>query len=289
MLNFLNKLSSRLLPIFILVIFLLPSLGFAQTGGPGISWNDQVVYESVGGSNFTSASVAVSGLQNPSSLLVLVLADANDNFDPAESIINVGVPPGSGVMNFNASGFPEGTFFIPVVVDASSFVGQTFNPFTDAGNFQTFVLGQVAFSAASGPNTTTTAGTNTPITTTSTTATVTQTAGSIGLSEYHPANQIENPLGQDFDIIDFLQKVFANLVKVAIPIIVIFTIYTGFLFVEARGNKEKLKTARENFLYLVVGALIILGSWTIAEALKGTVDALNQPVSFISVIISSLV
>lgn len=83
---------------------------------------------------------------------------------------------------------------------------------------------------------------------------------------------IVNPLGVDFDIINFFNQLFKNFVKIALPFLVIFTIYSGFLFVAARGNEEKLSEAKKNFLYVIIGAALVFGSWTIAHVLKGTVD-----------------
>ncbi len=99
-------------------------------------------------------------------------------------------------------------------------------------------------------------------------------------------NSIDNPLGQEFDILLFLQKLFANLVKITLPFLVIFLIYSGFLFVEAQGNEEKLAAAKKNFLYVVIGGIVILGAWTIAMALKGTVEQLEEPISLLEVIIN---
>ncbi|WP_230687680.1 hypothetical protein, partial [Streptococcus pneumoniae] len=70
------------------------------------------------------------------------------------------------------------------------------------------------------------------------------------------------------DIIAFLQKLFRTVVKIALPFLVLFAVYSGFMFVEARGNVEKLEEARKNFFYVIIGALIIFASWTIATVIK---------------------
>ena len=56
-------------------------------------------------------------------------------------------------------------------------------------------------------------------------------------------------------------------------------IWSGFLFVTARGSDEKLSTAKKAFAYAVIGAAIVLGAFVIEQALQGTVDQLriNQP------------
>ena len=57
---------------------------------------------------------------------------------------------------------------------------------------------------------------------------------------------IANPLGEDMDILDFLKRLFVNMVKIAFPFLVLFMMYAGFMFIEARGNEEKLKKAKKN-------------------------------------------
>jgi hypothetical protein len=52
-------------------------------------------------------------------------------------------------------------------------------------------------------------------------------------------------------------------------------IYSGFLFVFARGNSEKLGKAKDALLYTLIGAAILLGSWAIAEMIQATVTGLS--------------
>jgi hypothetical protein len=56
------------------------------------------------------------------------------------------------------------------------------------------------------------------------------------------------------------------MMKIGIPAAAIFLIYTGFLFVSARGDETKLKTAKEMFKYTVIGTAIITGAYFIASA-----------------------
>ena len=51
-------------------------------------------------------------------------------------------------------------------------------------------------------------------------------------------------------------------------------IYSGFLFVAARGNSEKLTKAKDTLLYTIIGAAILLGAWAIATMISSTVLAL---------------
>jgi hypothetical protein len=97
---------------------------------------------------------------------------------------------------------------------------------------------------------------------------------------------LSNPLGTNFDIINFLDQLFTNFVKIAFPFLVLFMVYSGFLFVEARGNEQKLAAAKQNLFYVVVGALIVFSSWTIAHAIKGTVNQLSYATKVLTDIIN---
>src|SRR3989338_122668 len=63
-------------------------------------------------------------------------------------------------------------------------------------------------------------------------------------------------------------------IKTGLPVIALAIVYSGFLFVEARGNAEKLNKAKKALLYTMVGAAILLGSWAIAKLISETVLAL---------------
>lgn len=91
----------------------------------------------------------------------------------------------------------------------------------------------------------------------------------------------DNPACQEFDVMMFLQKLFSNLVKIAIPILVLFIIYSGFKFVEAQGNEKKIEEARKIFTSVIIGGVVILAAWTIAMAIKGTINNLEASLPFI--------
>ena len=60
---------------------------------------------------------------------------------------------------------------------------------------------------------------------------------------------------------------------IATPIIVLFIIYAGFLYVTARGNAEQTKQATKALTYAIIGGVILLGSVAIAEIVKNVVEA----------------
>ncbi len=86
---------------------------------------------------------------------------------------------------------------------------------------------------------------------------------------------INSPLNRAFSTIpDLIAGFLKALVMVALPIISLFIVYTGFLFVKARGNSKELATAKMNFFYVMIGAVLILGAWLIANLLGSTVSQL---------------
>ena len=87
--------------------------------------------------------------------------------------------------------------------------------------------------------------------------------------------ELSNPLVGIDTIGDFIKNIFDLILKVGIPIVALFIIYSGFLFVAAQGNSEKLKKAKETFIYTIIGAAILLGAWVIAQAVSGTVSELS--------------
>jgi hypothetical protein len=69
----------------------------------------------------------------------------------------------------------------------------------------------------------------------------------------------------------FLSAALEAMVRIALPIITVFVVYSGFLFVTAQGNQSKLEDAKRNFFYVVLGALLILSAWILANLIGGTV------------------
>jgi len=57
---------------------------------------------------------------------------------------------------------------------------------------------------------------------------------------------------------------------VSVPIIVFFVIYSGFLFVVARGNPETLDRAKKALLYAIIGGVIIAGASAIGIIVQNT-------------------
>ena len=89
--------------------------------------------------------------------------------------------------------------------------------------------------------------------------------------------KILNPLGPNTNTIDqLIGIVLEKAIIIGIPIIALAVIYSGFLFVAARGNSERLTKAKDTLLYTLIGAAILLGSWAIAQMIQATVTALKS-------------
>lgn len=95
------------------------------------------------------------------------------------------------------------------------------------------------------------------------------TSGGAASVEY-----LKNPIKVN-SIIDFIKAIIDALIKIAIPIIALAIIYSGFLFVSARGNTEKLEAAKRTFIYTLLGAAILLGAWALAQIISETVSAIT--------------
>lgn len=65
-------------------------------------------------------------------------------------------------------------------------------------------------------------------------------------------------------------------IPIGATVAVLAIIYSGFLFVTAQGNDEKLKLAKYTFFGAIIGGLILLGAGAIAEAIKGTICAIGE-------------
>jgi len=72
----------------------------------------------------------------------------------------------------------------------------------------------------------------------------------------------------------FIEAFLKAIIQVALPIIAVFIVVSGFMFVWARGNPERLKTAKRNFVYVIAGAILMLSGWVIATLVLGTISQL---------------
>lgn len=86
-------------------------------------------------------------------------------------------------------------------------------------------------------------------------------------------SKYENPItyGGITNIPCFLLAVVDLIFLVGMPIIVLFIIYSGFLFLSAHGNESQIAKARSATMWCIIGAVILLASKAIAMAIQATV------------------
>lgn len=91
------------------------------------------------------------------------------------------------------------------------------------------------------------------------------------------ASSYQNPItyGSIKTVPELLLALVDLVFTVGVPIIVIFIIYGGFLFVKSGDNESELTKAKNVFMWTLVGALILLGAKAISLAIQGTVDSLK--------------
>ena len=85
---------------------------------------------------------------------------------------------------------------------------------------------------------------------------------------------LKNPL-QYPRISAFLSAVLKLVAEIAFPILVLFLVYIGFLFVTAQGNSEKITEAKKYLWWAIIGSLLILGASVLSQAIQGTVNQIE--------------
>ena len=87
------------------------------------------------------------------------------------------------------------------------------------------------------------------------------------------SGKIVNPISAQ-TLPGFIQTILTGVIKIGIPVIALAIIYSGFLFVKARGKPEEITKAKDALVYTLIGAAILLGAWAIALLITNTVTAL---------------
>jgi len=84
---------------------------------------------------------------------------------------------------------------------------------------------------------------------------------------------LENPLGEVTSVEAVLILILNAFIIIATPIIVLYIIYAGFLYVSARGNVEQTKQATASLTYAIIGAVILLGAVALSEIVANIVGS----------------
>ena len=87
--------------------------------------------------------------------------------------------------------------------------------------------------------------------------------------------QITNPLKDINTVEEFVSKILDYVVKIGGIIAIFAFIYVGYLFVEARGKPEGLKTAKSAFINTVIGVALLLGAQLVSKMIVSTIENLK--------------
>ncbi len=87
-----------------------------------------------------------------------------------------------------------------------------------------------------------------------------------------PPKQFSNPLASG-SITALIGAIADVIFKIGVPVAALFIIYSGLMFVTARGSEEQLKKAKTTFMWTIIGTGVLLGAKVIAMVIKETVSA----------------
>jgi hypothetical protein len=74
---------------------------------------------------------------------------------------------------------------------------------------------------------------------------------------------------------ELLLAVINVLLVIALPIIVFYLIYAGFLYVAARGKPEELKQANQALTFGIIGGVIVAGAFAILQIVSNLIEAFS--------------
>ncbi len=77
------------------------------------------------------------------------------------------------------------------------------------------------------------------------------------------------------DIMGLIRAIVDFVLKIGAAVVILFVIYSGFLFVTAQGNEDKISKAKTAFFWTIIGALIILGAYTLSGIICETAKQLG--------------
>lgn len=98
----------------------------------------------------------------------------------------------------------------------------------------------------------------------------------INITINNPFNCGNSGSNNSCTITDLLRIVIDRiLIPVGGVVAVIMIMYSGFLFVIARGNSTKIDEAKRAITWAVIGAMILLGAWVLSTAIQNTVNSLR--------------
>ena len=86
---------------------------------------------------------------------------------------------------------------------------------------------------------------------------------------------LKNPLGDTDDFQTLISAILHAVSTIGAVLVVLAIIYAGFLFVTAQGNADKIKQAKNVFLWTLVGAIVLLGAEALSQVIRDTATDLG--------------
>jgi hypothetical protein len=114
-------------------------------------------------------------------------------------------------------------------------------------------------------------------TTGDTSGTLLPTTGDTGSGNTQTASNgstLANPLKFN-SLNDLLTAVLKAVIQIGTIVLTLALIYVGFRFIAARGNEEKIRSARTALMWTVIGGLILLGATAIQAVITSTVSSIT--------------
>ncbi len=80
---------------------------------------------------------------------------------------------------------------------------------------------------------------------------------------------LDNPIGI-CNMGDIVTKILGVFSAIGAIFVVLAIIYSGFLFVTAQGNPEKIKQAKDILFWVIIGAIVLLGAEALSRIIMST-------------------
>ena len=93
---------------------------------------------------------------------------------------------------------------------------------------------------------------------------------STGVALAQTTLKLQNPIKYK-NIPDLIKAILDVIVQISVPVVAVLIIYSGFLYVTAQGNEEKLKVAHRALMWTLVGAAVLLGASVLSGVIAGTI------------------
>lgn len=103
------------------------------------------------------------------------------------------------------------------------------------------------------------------------------TGGTGGSGTSNVSIKISNPFKYGDSLFDLMKAIVDKIIlPLGAVVCVLAFIYAGFKYVMARGDPKAIGEAHTILLNAVIGTAILLGSWTIASVIEGTIAQIRN-------------